>query len=446
MKAARFAKDTAFTLVARVVGLGLALLSSIIVARALGPAGTGVFTLATLFPLLILTFANLGIGPATVYHVAQDRYRLREVVGNNIILSTIIGAIATLAGVALVILLPGRIFPAVAPSYLLLALMLVPADLFSQQYVDHILLGARRIKQFNVVSVVHKALFLLFAAVAMLGFGLRVAGAIWARVLASVILCLVLFFWLRRLVGGVLFHINPAYIRDTLRYGVKAHLGNIIGFLNYRIEIFLLGLFLPVSSVGFYYVAVALAEKLWFVSESASTVLFPTVSAEKDEQVRKAFTPLVSRNILLITAVGAAVLFLASPWIIVLLYSAEYLRSVHLFRILLPGIVFLSAGRILANDIAGRGRPLLNTYVGGIGIAVQVALNLAWIPRFGAAGAAWATTIAYGINLAARLWLYMKLSGNSMAEVILPQGSDWLLYHRLTRFAWNRVRGQRGHR
>ncbi len=440
MKAAVFAKDTALTLTARVAGLTLALLSSIVMARALGPEGIGVYTLAILFPLLIITFANLGIGPATVYHVAQEKYSLKQVFGNNVVLTAFIGTLATLVGLGLVILSQGQIFPSVAPSYLALALLLVPVNLFSQQYINQILLGAKRIKDFNAVSVLQKLLFLAFLFLATVALGLGVFGALWATILSSALLCLLLFPWLIRIAGGVSFRPNYAYLRDTFRYGIKAHLGNIIGFLNYRIEVFLLGIFLPVAAVGFYAVAVALAEKLWFVSESASTVLFPTISAEKDEYRRKTFTPLVSRSILLITALGASILFLVSEWVIVLLYSEEYLPTVRLFRILLPGIVLLSASRVLANDIAGRGKPLVNTYVGAIGLVLQIVLNLTWIPRFGATGAAWATTISYGITLAVRLWMYMRLSGNSWAMVIVPQSSDWLLYRQLARLAWGWVR------
>ncbi len=440
MKAAVFAKDTALTLTARVAGLTLALLSSIVIARALGPEGTGVYTLAILFPLLIITFTNLGVGPATVYYVAQEKYSLREVLGNNVLLSAVIGTVATLVGLGLVVLSQGQIFPSVAPSYLALALLLVPVNLFSQQYVNHILLGARRIKEFSAASVLQKLLFLPLVFLTTVVLGLEVFGALWATILSSTVLCVFLFPWVMRIAGGIRYRLNYAYLRDAFRYGIKAHLGNIIGFLNYRVEVFLLGIFLPVAAVGFYAVAVGLAEKLWFLSESASTVLFPTVSAEKDEYQRKTFTPLVSRNILFITALGAAALFLVSEWVIVLLYSEEYLLSVRLFRILLPGIVLLSASRILANDIAGRGLPLLNTYVGAIGVVLQVALNLVWIPRYGASGAAWATTVSYGITLAVRLWMYMRLSGNSWATVIVPHPSDWLLYRQLARLAWSRVR------
>jgi O-antigen/teichoic acid export membrane protein len=441
MKAATFAKDTGITLVARVGGLVLSLLTSVVLARALGPDGIGIYTLATLFPLLVLTFTNLGVGSATVYYVAQEKYSLAEALGNNVILSIIVGAAASLIGLLVAVTLHDSLFPTVALPYLLLALLLVPVNLFSQQYVIQILLGARRIAEFSAVTVLQKLLLLVLVLLLAVTIGLGIGGAIWATFLSSLLVCLVLYAWIRRIAGGVRLRLHPRYLRETLGYGIQAHLGNVVGFLNYRVEVFLLGVFLPAAAVGFYAVAVGLAERLWFLSESASTVLFPTVSAEKDEQARNTFTPVISRSILVITALGAAALFLVSQWVVVLLFSSEYLPTVRLFRILLPGIVFLSAGRILANDIAGRGKPLLNTCVGGIGIVVQVLLNLYWIPQFGSTGAAWATTISYGLTSLAWLFLYMRLSGNSLATVVLPQTSDWHLYRQLGRLAWNRVRG-----
>ena len=441
MKAATFAKQTGVTLTARVLGLTLALVASMVIARTLGPEGTGVYTLATLLPLLIVTFANLGIGPATVYYVAQEKYPLPEVLGNNVILSIIVGAVASLIGLVVAVTLQDYLFPTIALPYLLLALLLVPVNLFGQQYINQILLGAQHIKEFSAATALNRLVFLILLILFALTVGLTIGGAIVATFLSALAVCFVLYPWIRRIAGGVRFRLNGGYIRDALTYGLKAHLGNIVGFLNYRIEVFMLGAFLPASAVGFYSVAVLLAEKLWFLSDSASTVLFPTISAERDEQARKSFTPLVSRSVLLIAGIGAAALFILSQWVVVLLFSSQYLPTVRLFRILLPGIVFLSAGRILANDIAGRGKPLLNTYVGAIGVTAQVILNLAWIPRFGAAGAAWATTISYGATSVVRLWVYTRLSGNSFSTVVVPQTSDWRLYRQLARLAWSRLRG-----
>jgi O-antigen/teichoic acid export membrane protein len=441
MKAATFAKDTGVTLAARIGGLGLALLTSIVIARTLGPEGTGVYTLAILFPLLVVTFTNLGIGPATVYYVAQRKYAARDVFGSDVVLSTIVALIATALGLVFLLFFGGLVFPTVPLSYLALALLLVPVTMFGQLHINQILLGARRIADFNAVNVLYKLFLFILVLAAIIALGLGIAGAIWANILAMLLICIVLFPWVRRVAGGIHLRPNLNYVRDALTYGIKAHLGNIIGFLNYRVEVFLLGAMAPATAVGFYAVAVGLAERLWFLSESASVVLFPTVSAEKDELTKKTFTPLVSRSVLLITAVGAAILFLISQWVVVLLYSSEYLPAIQLFRILLPGIVFLSADRILANDIAGRGLPLLNTYVGAAGIVVQVGLNLLWIPALGATGAAWATSISYGLTTALRLCLYRRLSGNSFTTVLLPQSTDWHLYRQLARLAWSRISG-----
>jgi O-antigen/teichoic acid export membrane protein len=441
MSAATFAKDTGVTVGARIAGMILALLTSVVIARTLGPDGTGIYTLAVLFPLLVVTFTNLGIGPATVYYVAQGKYGARDVFGSNVILSAIVGLVAAALGLLFLLLFRSLAFPSVDPAYLTLALLLVPATLFGQMHINQILLGARRIADFNAATLLYKLLLLLLVVAATVLLRMGIPGAIWANIVSSLLLCLVLFPWVKRIAGGIRLRLNLDYVRDALTYGIKAHLGNIVGFLNYRVEVFLLGALAPASAVGFYAVAVGLAERLWFLSESASVVLFPTVSAEKDEYRKKTFTPLVSRSILLITAVAAIVLFLISQWVVVLLFSSEYLPTIQLFRILLPGIVFLSADRILANDIAGRGLPLLNTYVGTAGIVVQVALNVVWIPRLGAVGAAWATSISYGLTTALRLWLYQRLSGNSLATIIVPQSADWHLYRQLALLAWSRIRG-----
>jgi len=179
-------------------------------------------------------------------------------------------------------------------------------------------------------------------------------------------------------VGKPNHHPECSYIKDVTSYGIKAHMGNIMGFLNYRLDMFIVSGFLNPAAVGFYSIAVGMAEKIWLVANSASTVLFPRVSSETDEQKRKEFTPIVSRNVLLISLAGAVALYFLSRWAILLLYSNVYLSSVEPLQILLPGIVALSVAKVLSNDIAGRGKPILNTYMGAITVVTNIGLNIFW--------------------------------------------------------------------
>jgi len=255
-------------------------------------------------------------------------------------------------------------------------------------------------------------------------------GALAAGVTSWFLIDVAVFFWARRATGGISFHVNHSYIKDALTYGIKAHLGNILGFLNYRVDMFFVNGFLNPAAVGFYSIGVGLVEKLWMVSHAASTVLFPRVAAETEEQRRKEFTPLVARTVLSVTALGALVIFFLSRWIIGLLYSSVFLPAVRPLQILLPGIIALSVGRVLSNDIAGRGRVMLNNYTGLVTVTTNVALNILWIPRYGISGAALASTVSYTATLVSSLFFYCRLSGNPWTKVILPQQGDWAIYRR----------------
>jgi len=427
-----FTRNTTVTFAARVLSLILGIATSITIARLLGPEGKGIYTLAALLPALIVTFANFGIGPATVYHIAQGRYSRQEILGNNIVFALVIGTFGVLGGLIVALFFHQSVFPGVAQGYLLLALVLIPANLLFA-YLQNILLGAQRFREYNLIAIIQSLLFLAFIVIALWALKAGVVGALVAGALTWLLTDVVLFLWARKVEGGISFKLNLAYLRKASVYGIQAHLGNILSFLNYRIDMFLVNGFLNPAAVGFYSVGVGLVEKLWLVSQAASTVLFPRVAAETDEQRRKEFTPLVARTVLWVTALGALVLVLLARWIVVLLYSEAFLPSVQPLQALLAGIVALSAARVLANDIAGRGRPMLNTYTSALTLATNIALNIAWIPRHGITGAAWASTVSYSVLFLSALFFYCRLSGNSWTKILLPQRGDLALYWRTGR-------------
>ena len=422
-----FVKRTGGTFGARTISLIAGITTSIILARLLGPEGKGVYTIAALLPALIVTFANLGIGPATVYYVARGRYLRQEIVGNNIVSALVIGTLGVLGGLIVVLFFQKNVFPGVAQGYLLLALALIPGSLLFS-YLQTILLGAQRFKEYNLIALIQPLLFLAFIVIALWILKTGIVGALVAGVSAWLLTDIVLLLWVRKVAGGVSFKLNLTYLRKASIYGIQAHLGNILAFLNYRIDIFLVNGFLGPTAVGFYSIGVGLVEKLWLLPQAASTVLFPRVAAETDEQRSKDFTPLVARTVLWVTALGALVILLLSRWLIILLYSTAYLPSVKPLQFLLPGIVALSVAAVLANDIAARGRPILNTYAGAAGLVTNVVLNLLWIPRYGIAGAAAASTASYTVILILRLLFYCSLTGNSLTKTLLPQKNDWSLY------------------
>lgn len=425
----KFTKNTTITFVTRVLTLIAGLATSVIIARLLGPEGKGIYALAILLPSLITAFTNLGIGSATVYYIGRGKYPHKEVFGNNVVMSLTLGVFSMAIGLVIIYFFRDPVFSGISRRYLLLTLAVIPSNLFFS-YTTNVLLGLQRIKEYNLAAIAQTASFLGLIAITLWGLSAGITGAILAGIMANLLVNLLLFFWIKRITSGISFQLNRNYIKDISLYGIKAHSSNLLSFLHLRLDILLIGAFMNPLVVGYYSIAVGVTEKLWLLSQSTSTVLFPKVASEKDEKRRKEFTPIVSRNVLFITALGALVIFFFSRWIIVLLFSEAYLPAVRPLQILLIGTVAVSVSRVLGNDFAGRGQPMLNTYLNIIATGVNLSLNILWIPRFGIDGAAWATTVSYSIAMTCALLVYSKVSGNPWAKVLLPQRTDWALYRR----------------
>jgi len=423
----KFTKDTLITLSAKILLLVLGIATSIIVSRVLKPEGRGIYVLALLLPSLLTTFTNLGIGPATVFYIGKKKYSPKEIFGINIIFSLLISTLAIIIGLIIVFFFGDKLFSGVEKEYLLLALSLVPLYLFLNFLID-VFLGLQKIKKYNLILIIQALCSLLLVIIFLLIFHLGIKAAIISEILSFTIACIILFFQIKKEVQGLSIFLNKKIFQDFLLYGAKIYLGNIIGFLQYRIDVFILNIFLNPTAVGFYSIAVALAEKIWLASESAGIVIFPKVSSEKDKVRLKEFTPLVCRNILFFSLLAAASLFLLGHWIIILLYSKSFLASVIPLQILLIGIVSGSASRILANDISGRGKPMINSYIGIITVILNVILNIVLIPKFGIGGAALSSTISYTTTFLIKLIVYSKISGNRIRDIIFIKKSDFRFY------------------
>jgi len=409
-----------------IIGVGV----SIIIARILGPEGRGIYFLAMLLPSLLITFGNFGIGQASIFYIGKRKYSSEEVLGSNIILSLLFGISGFLVGLTIVLLFRDSLFPGIARIYLILALLALPLEFFLI-FVGYFLLGLQRIKEFNFINIIQSFILLLLLLILLLGFKFGIKTTITANILSCFIGVIILFYLTKKIKGAIHLSCNKFYVKDAFKYGFKVYLVNFISFLHYRIDIFLINLLLNPLAVGFYSIAVALAEKIWLISQSAALVLFPRVSSETDKKRLKEFTPLVCRSILLITSLGAILLFFLARMLIIFFYSNKFSNSVLPFQILLIGAVAISGWKILANDIHGRGKPELNIYVSATSVVLNVFLNIIWIPKYGIVGAAWATSLSYSFAFIVITILYSKISGNYIWSVILPKKDDFYLYKNL---------------
>jgi O-antigen/teichoic acid export membrane protein len=117
-------------------------------------------------------------------------------------------------------------------------------------------------------------------------------------------------------------------------------------------------------------------------------------------------------------------------WLVRFLFGQEFSEAVLIARILLAGMVFASARRVLSDGLKGRGYPAAGT-LAEVAAGLWLALALgAMVPLWGAQGAAIALSSSYVVSLVALLILAARRGEARLAAVF---GGPPLT-------AWNRLR------
>ncbi|MEM1040456.1 MAG: oligosaccharide flippase family protein [Pseudomonadota bacterium] len=419
------AVDVALTFSRQFVAAFFQLAIVLIVAQALGPSGTGMYAVALLLPSIFAQLLSFGLPAANVYLVASNRAQLDDAWSASRDLMICVAIAGLLSGWAILDLFGTLIFPDVPLGALIVALLVFPSSLFLG-ITNGFFQALQDFRRYNFSVMMQPTLALAGVLFIWLADELTLF-AIIQIVCISYAISLLFSLWL---LSGQLNLLSQCasrrtYWRSALAYGVKAHLTNLIAFLNHRLDLFLVSLLVGPAAAGLYAVAVRLVEQLWMVSKAVSTVILPRLSAMvDDEEGRRKFTPVVARTVLWTTLAGSAMLaFVAEP-LVILLFENSFVNAVPVVWILLPGVVLLSCSRVLANDLAARGRVDINLALTGGILIVNLIGNLFLIPLYGVAGAAAATTIAYAFNLLLRLAIQNRLFGTRWTEILIINSGD----------------------
>lgn len=416
-------------LLTNVLAAAAALAATVLTARAFGPTGRGEFTLATQFVTLAVALGSLSLSAATAYHAAQAKWPRQVAFGSSVLLGLGLGlVVVALCGA--VILVTGATFNGLPKGDLLLALLALPSALAIAN-LQSVYQGLRNFRVYNRITVAQAALpLILIGLVIAVGGGVR--AAIGATVAAAALLCSAVVAYVQRS-SQIDWRLDVRYSRALASYGLRAHPANVLAYLGYRLDVFLVDGYKGAAAVGLYGVGVVIAESLWMPSQALSTTLFPTIAAEPTEAARRSLTPLVARSTLWLTAVLAAIVVVAAGAVVDVLYSSRFSASAGAVRALAPGIVLFSAARVLGNDIAARGRPLVNSVIAAVSVAFNIGLNVVLIPRYGIKGAAWASTGSYSLVFLAMAVVYRKVTGVPLRALIVPTREDGARYVRLVK-------------
>ena len=401
---ARLRTDVFLTFAGKGATLVLGLATAVVVARRLGPSGQGTFAVAYSLTLLLVQLGGVGMTTANPYFAARSPAQIPKIIANAFWLAAVLGLALGGAGILLKLAAPG-VVEGLGWTPLLVTLAGVPGGL-AALFLQSVLLGEGRMVAYNAVEVGQAAVALAALAAGFVLADLRLTGTLAILGLgryAAAAAYVVLLSRRSRISGRP----DGALVRSMLSYGFRVYVAILVSFLVIRLDLLLVNAYLGRTEAGLYSIAATLADGMFVLPMVIGLNLFPRVArgdpTEASAEVFRSLAVLYGLFCLAtapIAGVGIRAFF-----------GDEFSSATSLYYWLLPGIYSLGLLTILSQHFAGRGFPPRAVAIWFVGLGLNVALNLAFLPGRGAWVAALTSSVSYTVLLVLHMWLFAREAG-----------------------------------
>ncbi|MFK5856791.1 MAG: flippase [Bacteroidota bacterium] len=418
-----FLRDTIGVLNSSIVSILCMLLAVIVLTRILGTEGFGLYYALLVIPIIVVSFTNLGIRGASIFMIGQKKFTDDKIV-SSILLILIF---TSLIGVILSI---GAYYIFDEPEYTIaiigLVVLIIPFRL-AIVYIAGVFFGKDEIRRANQFEWSINLINFILVVILVWWLKLGLLGAVISISIANVIVGLWgLYIVFRKFNIQLKFH-SPI-IKQLLRLGIMFSFTFFVIQLNYRLDILLLEKLSTIHEVGIYSLGVHIAEQLWQIPFAISIVLFSrTANLEDQKRITQSTISLARLSFVLIFILSIVALVIA-PFIIPLIFGAEFAPSTDILFLMLPGVIILVIFRVLSGQLAGIGKPHYAIYVFAPALIINITLNFLWIPEYGGKGAAWASNVSYILGTIGYWIIYARLLKVDYLEIFKFKKSDIIIF------------------
>ena len=413
----RFSAHVAWTFATRLLMIFNSVIAGIIVAHWLGAEGVGQLAVINVTVATIVQLGSFGLPSSNTYFIAQDQERFRAAAINSFIFALAIGSILAIALSALGSLRTDW-FSFIPQQLIRIAAISIPFQLITLIGLN-ILLAVGKVKEFNFLDLAGQSFVLINAVAALLvlnrGLGTLVTLNTAANIVVSLAVTALLVISARN-VAQSKWRTDMAFLRRMIAYGLKFHVSILAGAIMLRADLLVVNHFRGPSEAGVYSVASQFALLLMLLPGVIATLLFPRVTAEQD--ARGETTCLVTRYttfIMFLCCLAAVPFSLLLP----VLYGSAFTDATRFLLILLPGVYLMGLESVLVQHFNALGLPRAIPLYWVITLALNLILVFALVPRYGAQGAAIASTISYAAIFALVARHFHTSTGRSFSEVFV---------------------------
>jgi len=390
-----------------IIGIG----TTIIINRGLGPINKGYYAFIILVSSTLSMVLEFGFSTGLSFYsgkkisISTDKWK-----SFSILLTFIFLVLSTISTFILLLFYNDQ-----RGYFIILMLFFVQ---ISSKFTLGIYLGTLKIKLFNIIRTlpifIEITLLIAFVIMNVTLTPLNISLVYFLSFFVPLILSIYFLFPFK-------FQL-PSFkeLVSITKYSFYIYIANLMSFLNYRIDMFLISFFLKPEYLGWYSVAVFIIEKTRLLSQSTSLVNFALkVNQEVKDTFEFSMRVVNSINIL----VSFMVVLLAYP-LVMLLYSPAYKESILPMIILAPAILASGYAKMLSSELSGDGIIKIQLFASILSVFLNVLLNIVLIPKFKIVGASFASLFSYTFNTIIILLFFLKHYKKSFKRMIIVDKND----------------------
>lgn len=382
----RAIRDVVRQLVGRALNLGLGIVVTAIVARALGDSGFGLWSSLLVVVQISGYLADLGLEQVGVRKAAGEPEREAEWIGATVALRAVVSLPATLVSVVVVLLIAEGSDMAIA------GLLVSTTILLSGPNTLRALLQLRLRNDINVAVVTFSSVTWGAAAIAVaaLGGGL-VPLAIAFTASAVVTTALQVFVGLRA--GAVDLLRSRQLWMPLARVGIPLATAGVLILAYARIDQILVLELVGAREAGLYAVVYRILEQAHFLPLTVSMTLLPLISAAhpSDPARVRALLQTTAGYLAVVSLPAVGIGLAAAEPTIELLFGEAFSDAAPALPVLMGAFVLICFGYLSGNMIVVLGLQRRFLRYALLGLVFNVGLNLLLLPRYGFMAAAWIT-------------------------------------------------------
>lgn len=414
----RFAKNATWTIIGRVFQIGITFITTMLVARYLGPEKYGTITYTYSYVVIFSSLATLGLNDIVVKELLNKENNKEEVLGTMVFLK-FFASILSIGLIYLVISIVNDNKVVRLITFLQsLSIIFQIFDTLTYYYQSELLS-----KKTAIITIISYSLTTLFRVIGLINKYNTdwFAFAVSLDFLIVSLLTISLFYK-----EGFRLHFNIKLVKTLLGKSYNYIFASLMIGIYTKIDTILLGNMIDEKTVGYYTAATTICNAWPFVLQaiidSAKPIIIDLFDTNKNEY-KKRFRQLYA-SIFYVSLFVGLIILVFSPLIINILYGKEYALAAIPLRIVCFSTAFSYFGVARGTWMQCENKIKYEKIIYLFGAISDVILNFVLINRYGIIGAAIAITLTQFLTNFIFVYLHpaTRENGKLMLDGILLKG------------------------